>query len=257
MIKFFRNIRKSNLKEGKITNYLKYAIGEIVLVMIGILLALQVNNWNEARKTRGKEIVYLTNIKNDLENSAQHIETFISRRNTQIKTAINIIEHFEGKPIQDWNEFNKNLIDIYSWERFYLIKNTYEELKNSGNLSLISNNDIKNGLQDLELLYARLKIRESHYRHDAEITLHEGSYEMQNIYEMSNNYAFQMSNGKIGELGKLNENTFGDMLKDRKQMNGFALTTYMFSIMNGILQEMKQKCYALISQIDKELGNID
>jgi len=59
MIKFFRNIRKNLLNEGKTSRYLKYAIGEIILVMIGILLALQVNNWNNSRtddKTR-KELI--------------------------------------------------------------------------------------------------------------------------------------------------------------------------------------------------------
>jgi len=50
MIKFFRNIRKSLLMENKTSKYLKYAIGEIVLVVIGILIALQVNNWNQERK---------------------------------------------------------------------------------------------------------------------------------------------------------------------------------------------------------------
>jgi hypothetical protein len=62
MIKLFRNIRQKLIKEGKTTNpafakasagtYLKYAIGEIVLVVIGILIALQINNWNERRKDR-------------------------------------------------------------------------------------------------------------------------------------------------------------------------------------------------------------
>jgi hypothetical protein len=52
MLKFFRSIRKRLLKENKFKNYLLYAIGEILLVMIGILLALQVNNWNEHRKTK-------------------------------------------------------------------------------------------------------------------------------------------------------------------------------------------------------------
>ena len=47
MIKFFRTIRKNLISEGKTVNYLKYAIGEIVLVIIGILIALQINNWNE------------------------------------------------------------------------------------------------------------------------------------------------------------------------------------------------------------------
>jgi len=49
MIKFFRNIRKKILEQGKTTNYLKYAFGEIVLVVIGILIALQINNWNETK----------------------------------------------------------------------------------------------------------------------------------------------------------------------------------------------------------------
>jgi len=49
MIKLFRNIRQKLVAEGKTTNYLKYAIGEIVLVVIGILIALQINNWNESQ----------------------------------------------------------------------------------------------------------------------------------------------------------------------------------------------------------------
>ena len=129
MIKFFRRIRYNLMSENKTGKYFKYAIGEIVLVVIGILIALQINNWNEARKARNKEIVYLNNIKSDLENSIEQIETFILKRNTQIKTSNEIIGYFEGKPIQNWNDFNKKLVDIYSWERFYLIKNTYEELK--------------------------------------------------------------------------------------------------------------------------------
>lgn len=56
MIKFFRQIRKSLLMENKTSKYLKYAIGEIVLVVIGILIALQVNNWNEQRKTHLNEL---------------------------------------------------------------------------------------------------------------------------------------------------------------------------------------------------------
>ena len=55
MIKFFRKIRQNLLSEGKTEKYLKYAIGEIILVVIGILIALQINNWNEKRKERNKE----------------------------------------------------------------------------------------------------------------------------------------------------------------------------------------------------------
>ena len=64
MIKFFRKIRYDLLEKNKIEKYLKYAIGEIVLVVIGILIALSINNWNEQRKVklivkdRIKEVLY-------------------------------------------------------------------------------------------------------------------------------------------------------------------------------------------------------
>ena len=66
MIKFFRKIRQNLLLENKTGKYFKYAIGEIVLVMIGILLALQVNNWKEERKNTSKRTSYLENLKIDL-----------------------------------------------------------------------------------------------------------------------------------------------------------------------------------------------
>ena len=65
MIKFFRHIRQNLLFKGRIGRYLKYAIGEIFLVMIGILLALQVSNWNQDRKDRISERKLLDNIHRD------------------------------------------------------------------------------------------------------------------------------------------------------------------------------------------------
>ena len=62
MIKFFRNIRQNLLSEGRTGKYLKYAIGEIILVVIGILLALQINNWNENRKLKEKEVANIQNL---------------------------------------------------------------------------------------------------------------------------------------------------------------------------------------------------
>lgn len=66
MLKFFRNIRHKLLAEGKTINYLKYAFGEIVLVVIGILIALQINNWNEHRKQAKNYIKILKTIRNDM-----------------------------------------------------------------------------------------------------------------------------------------------------------------------------------------------
>jgi len=66
MIKFFRHIRQSLIMENKTTNYLKYAIGEIVLVVIGILIALSINNWNEQRKQKQNYLDIIRTVKNDM-----------------------------------------------------------------------------------------------------------------------------------------------------------------------------------------------
>lgn len=70
MIKFFRNIRQNLLNEGKTIKYFKYAIGEIVLVVIGILIALQINNWNEGRKENIHQKSLLSNLLQDLKSDS-------------------------------------------------------------------------------------------------------------------------------------------------------------------------------------------
>jgi hypothetical protein len=77
MIQLFRKIRQKLLQEGKVINYLKYAIGEILLVVIGILIALQVNNWNENRKTYIKELALLTGLKQELTANLQELNRII------------------------------------------------------------------------------------------------------------------------------------------------------------------------------------
>jgi hypothetical protein len=85
MIKFFGKVRQNLLSEGKTGKYLKYAVGEIILVMVGILLALQVNNWNESIKTKKEEKELLSFIQNaihddllDLEDASIYLEKEIT-----------------------------------------------------------------------------------------------------------------------------------------------------------------------------------
>jgi hypothetical protein len=77
MIKFFRKIRQNLFMGNKTGKYLKYAIGEIVLVMVGILLALQINNWNENRVAQARIDIRLTNLTEDLKTEIKEMSKVI------------------------------------------------------------------------------------------------------------------------------------------------------------------------------------
>ena len=98
--------------ENKTGKYFKYAIGEIILVMIGILLALQANNWNESRISRNKELKYYEGIKSDLLVDIISLESNIKTRETKIKSARDIIDHIEGKPVNDYIVLNNKIFDV-------------------------------------------------------------------------------------------------------------------------------------------------
>lgn len=148
MIKLFRNIRKTLLKEGKTSKYLKYAIGEIVLVVIGILIALQINNWNESKKNEEKEHKYLSNINREIINDSLGLErSWFKNRQKKIECLEKAKQYVMGNYIpEDTLLFISNVGfgGINSRASFMGSSNTYKELVSTGNLSLISNDSIRN-----------------------------------------------------------------------------------------------------------------
>ena len=85
MIKFFRRIRYDLMEKNKTGRYFKYAIGEIILVVIGILIALQINNWNENKKKTKIEIQYLTEMRYELQNDVKQLDFYINNLKKSIK----------------------------------------------------------------------------------------------------------------------------------------------------------------------------
>lgn len=242
---------------NKVYKYVLYAIGEIFLVVIGILIALNINNNNETKKQRAQEIKYLINISSDLKLNIAHLDDYIATKEIAINSANEIIAHYEGKPILDLEVFNVHTVNIYTWRKFFQINNTFQELVNSGNLTLISNDSIKNILLNMETLYKVMKDQEAHFRYDAEILLYEPQYNMMDMNPIVQNYIFQVSNGAKGERRKLSKVQFDKMLKDIKQKNGFVMANFEFTVMNQQLKEMKTMCLQLIKLIDKEITKDD
>lgn len=161
-MKIFRNIRKKLATEnlpagqaGKVKAYFRYAVGEIVLVVIGILIALQVNNWNSARIEKNKESVYLKNIKRDLTEQIKSIDVQMNSELNISQKAREIIKYYkEHHKFQVDSSFTSAIGTLTSRRTFVKINPTYTELLSSGNVDIISENKFKVNLinynQELE-----------------------------------------------------------------------------------------------------------
>ena len=131
MIKFFRKIRQRFLTENKFSKYLLYAIGEIVLVMIGILIALQINNWNERKKSLNSEVYILTEILKNLNEDNQLVGDIIQQRK-KAKDAIDYLIKFVNNEDINSNLIEDNMVNLLTFERYFPINNAYEILKSKG-----------------------------------------------------------------------------------------------------------------------------
>ena len=140
MIKLFRNIRQNLLNDGKTSKYFKYAIGEIVLVMIGILLALQVNNWNETRKVKTFEKEILTLIDQNLERDSVLLSVERLKTVEAMTYTDRLLEQIALKNYND--SINHWMGKIISFERFKSQSSAFEVLKSKG-IEIISNNELQ------------------------------------------------------------------------------------------------------------------
>lgn len=241
------------MTENKVSKYLLYAFGEIVLVVIGILVALYINNMNDLRKERVRELGYLENIKTDLKLNIAEMDKFLAVRNNNIQSAAKILEHFDGKPIEDYTAFNQLGVGIYNWQKFYMSDNTFQELVNSGNLATITNVKIKNQLLNIDALYKKMKSEEDHYRFDTEKLIYEPLYEMMDLNPLVQNFAFKESKGQSGKDVVLTSQYYDAYLKSIKLKNGFVMTILELETMNGQMQALKALSEALIVSIDEEM----
>jgi hypothetical protein len=147
MIKFFRKIRQNLLLEGKIGKYLKYAVGEILLVTIGILIALKVNDMNEQSKLHAKEIVILKDIQHDLEANIKDMEKGIGFLKDWKVLDERIMKSFETS-----QPFNKEMNGWYGqfnnmWNPKFST-GSYDNLTVTG-LNIISSNTIRDQIIEI------------------------------------------------------------------------------------------------------------
>jgi hypothetical protein len=130
------------LESEKTGKYLKYAIGEIVLVVFGILIALGINNWNQDRLSKQQQKVYLNNFKEELENNIKLLQRIDKQyAEHQEATAKGTTLFIEDLKINNFMEID-SLIST-RWRAFPVGGSTYEEMKNNGSFYALQNKELK------------------------------------------------------------------------------------------------------------------
>lgn len=162
MIKFFRKIRQRLLSENKFSKYLIYAIGEIFLVMIGILLALQVNNWNENRLNKNTEKNYLLGIVANLDKDIEELKRRISRDTLQLQAQTTILKSFRAEKIKiDTPKLVTAIRRFQAITSFSGNNIVFEDMKSSGKINLIASDTLRFKILDYYKSFESLKRKET------------------------------------------------------------------------------------------------
>ncbi len=163
-MKLFRGIRQNLIKEGNIKRYLLYAVGEILLVMIGISLAFQVSNWDDNRIKKNAESKYYESTRTQIEDDSHIILEQIHFNNhylAEFKYINEIIENNDRSKMDTLGFLVRNLTQYSDFDKQ---GNIYETMVNSGQINLLQNDEIVNGIRELEEMYIYINRMESiHY----------------------------------------------------------------------------------------------
>ena len=158
MIRFFSKIRKSTLDEGKAGKYLKYAIGEIFLVVVGILIALQINNWNEQRVLNAKTQEYYHQLLDDLKSDKLEVIKISNIYQAELKQYQDYLSLYDTKELESKEVFDHLFKLPIITRPFTFNSNTFDTLQSSADIVLLPasiRNDLANLRRTQELSIIR------------------------------------------------------------------------------------------------------
>lgn len=250
MLKFFKIIRQQLIAKGNFRKYAIYALGEIILVVVGILIALSINNWNERLKIEVLELEYLERLHSDLK--ADYL--YLTKEIQECKKAMDGSYQYIHKAYETQNSIEDymELIDlsIHRTELLVVQNSTYTELNNAGYLSIIQNRRLKDSLvalyREYEYVASRIKeFNDYHSRFLSSVKVYGRKYAKERSTIFDKAHMFNATEWKY-----INDPTSQDF-KDQE----WAQT--MYYVKNAEAMELHKKLIVkvkfLIGQIDREL----
>ena len=254
MIKFFRKIRQKLLVENRFNKYLLYAFGEIILVVIGILIALQINNWNENKKQTAKTKSLIERLLKENKNNQKTIATYLETYETLRKNNSEFFNLFNSN-IENIKSYKLDSLFFNSIVDFNLIisLNTLNEAMDNGEISTIKNEALRKRLYNLTTMIDYIKERVALFNDDNNNFLFPFLYKNTNLRKLNSNF-FPKQFDKI-KPSKMKDTDYKFLLNNREFENlmtsRFAYTTeitILFKSLSKILDKMTLK-------LEEELKN--
>ena len=161
MLKIFRRLRQNVLAENKFNRYLLYAVGEILLVVIGILIAISIDNWNQERILRNEEQVALQNLKQDFEYNREALTNNIAITQKTIASNLEVLNYTGSNPKPETEDaFNMLVNDVTVTSEFFPKNSFLDDLMNSGRLQIIRSAGLRDKLSSWKPVFDRIKEEE-------------------------------------------------------------------------------------------------
>lgn len=260
MIKFFRKIRYEFIKRKNTTNYLKYAGGEIILVVIGILIALQINNLNENRKDRMREQVVLKQLLEDYKTDRSQLEQKMLSRKRIINSAFYILEAIDNQTSIISDSLIIHIAEICNDPTFDPIQT---DLVGSDNLRLISNTRLKRLLSNWTSDVVAVKEVEDIYSNQVHNHLNPKFRELGISRDIVNSFWKDQDqiwlldhevNPKISDIGTSKFSVSNEFLTKSKDIEGFASSSISLNTAANLQsQTLLERIDEIINLLEKEI----
>lgn len=247
MLKIFNKIRKQLLDENRTGRYIKYAIGEIVLVMIGILLALQVNNWNQNRQLQKEEIKILKSLHKEFSDNLTRFDTIYKLQEARKNAVITVMtDDIETYTAEKWDAIHIKVGQIWTFDP---LQGIYNSVINSGKLDLISNDELKTRISKFQDLVVDYKEEE----------LNTGKFSQEQLYpEVIQNLPamFQVWTGirpRTEEEKQLHKNEYLKLYRSKSFEN---MMMFLVGYMQAIFEEgpiLRAEMITIIELLESEI----
>lgn len=239
MIKFFRKIRQQLLTEKKFSKYLLYAIGEIVLVVIGILIALQINNYNTNKRNIQKEQLYLNALYEELIQDSIAQKSTYGMLETMENSALYIMIVLDdpNKTIRDTIEFLNKFKYMMAYDQKFPEPVIWQELQSTGNLALIRDRALIKQLYDY---YYKISSCEMDFANNAQPFINRGRYLDAEIFSVQTHKEF-FEKFKIDEVP--DKKVINNILNSKEIYNNTKSIVYGMLISKIILKQVMKKSH--------------